>query len=277
MPKADGLERPFHEPVPDRTVVAMVCADCEIMASSFSQDATLKCVCPGYAKTEEEELKMTDTTHNLSSKEIQTIDEEDCYHTFQPNGMPNFKQCDPKWECYPYAGHQELSSCTESICTDDEMNNNICISGCGIVTSAMILNFYGYKDLTPVEVADWMLEAGFRDDLSNTSGATCNGVSHTAICAVAHAYGMKCQISSDFLDLDDWLEGAPVIAHLRHKTFHSCKFTRAGHYVVIVNKREDGSYEVSDSNSCEEERTHGTVEEISEDCQLVGFIRMVPN
>ena len=52
MPKADGSDRPLHEPVPDRTVVAMVCADCEIMASTFAQDATLKCVCPGYTREE---------------------------------------------------------------------------------------------------------------------------------------------------------------------------------------------------------------------------------
>ena len=122
-----------------------------------------------------------------------------------------------------------------------------------------------------------MLEAGFRDDLSNTTGATCNGVSHTAICAVADAFGMKCEISSQFEDLDLWLEEAPVIAHLRHKTFHTCKFTRAGHYVMIVDRNKDGSYVVSDSNSCEEDRTHGTVEELSEDCQLVGFIRMAKN
>ena len=126
------------------------------------------------------------------------------------------------------------------------------------------------------DVADWMLDAGFRDDLSNTTGATCNGVSHTAICAVGKGFGMSaCEISSEFSDLDSWLEEAPVIAHLRHKTFHTCKFTRAGHYVVIVKKNEDGTYVVSDSNSCEEERTHGTVEELSEGCQLVGFIRFV--
>ena len=85
MPKADGSERPFHEPVPDRTVVAMVCADCEIMASNFAQDAKLQCVCPGY-----------------NAKEPMQSD-QDCNHTFQPNGMPNFKQCDPEWKCYPYA------------------------------------------------------------------------------------------------------------------------------------------------------------------------------
>ena len=58
MPKADGSDRPLHEPVPDRTVVAMVCADCEVMASTFAQDATLKCVCPGYTKAEEKQVTL---------------------------------------------------------------------------------------------------------------------------------------------------------------------------------------------------------------------------
>ena len=121
-----------------------------------------------------------------------------------------------------------------------------------------------------------MLAAGFRDDLSNTTGATCNGVSHTAICEVAKEFGMsKCEISSNFSDLDNWLKEAPAFAHVRDKTLHTCKFTRGGHYVVIVNKNEDGNYVVSDPNSCEEDRTHGTVEELSEECQLVGFIRFV--
>ena len=163
MPKADGSERPFHNPVPDRTVVAMVCADCEIMASTFAQDAKLQCVCPGYAKATEEiinkidghqeNIEITESKIEISEA-IQSKSKNDveCIDTFQPNGMPNFKQCDPRWKCYPYAGHPELSSCTESICTDESMNNNICISGCGIVTSSMLLNFYGFKELIPTGI-----------------------------------------------------------------------------------------------------------------------------
>ena len=164
MPKADGSERPLHDPVPDRTVVAMVCADCEIMASTFAQDAQLKCVCPGYAKTNEYSTinKIENDKENidtslakieiLETNQAKRNNHEECNDSFQPNGMPNFKQCDPKWKCYPYAGHPELSSCTESVCTDEAMNNNICISGCGIVTSAMLLNFYGFKELIPTGI-----------------------------------------------------------------------------------------------------------------------------
>ena len=90
----------------------------------------LFCFCPQTTSALAEKLDITD---------------DDCNHTFQPNGMPNFKQCDPEWKCFPYAGHSGVSSCTKSVCTDEEMNNNICISGCGIVNSAMLLNFHGYK------------------------------------------------------------------------------------------------------------------------------------
>ena len=48
QPYATGKERPFHTPVPGHTVVAMVCADCQIITAGFPQDSTLKCVCPGY-------------------------------------------------------------------------------------------------------------------------------------------------------------------------------------------------------------------------------------
>jgi len=48
QPYANGRERPFHTPVPGHTVVAMVCADCQIIKSGFPRDSTLRCVCPGY-------------------------------------------------------------------------------------------------------------------------------------------------------------------------------------------------------------------------------------
>merc|ERR1719312_633219 len=110
MPKADGSPRPLGEKVPDSTVVAMVCADCEVMSATFASDATLKCVCPGYSK------KLTDTDNRIKSK-----------------GLVDFKQCDPRWKCHPYAGHSNLTStCSVSNCTQGQMSNNICISGCGV-------------------------------------------------------------------------------------------------------------------------------------------------
>ena len=115
-------------------------------------------------------------------------------------------------------------------------------------------------------------------------------MSHTAICAVAHNYGMDCDITKDFERLDSWLmdeeNPAPVIAHVRHKRldpFYRCKFTRAGHYIVVVghvnpdgSTGENGKYIISDSNSCEEDRMHATEDELDGDCELVGFIRMSP-
>lgn len=48
QPYANGRERSFQTPVPGHTVVAMVCADCQLVNSGFPRDSTLRCVCPGY-------------------------------------------------------------------------------------------------------------------------------------------------------------------------------------------------------------------------------------
>jgi len=255
MPKADGSPRPLGEKVPDSTVVAMVCADCEVMSATFASDATLKCVCPGYSK------KLTDTDNRIQSK-----------------SLVDFKQCDPRWKCHPYAGHSNLTStCSVSTCTQGQMSNNICISGCGLVTTAMVVNYHGHPDITPPLVADKMVAAGFRDDKSDVRGATCNGVSHTAICATAKSYGLKCQVSSDPDDLDIWLDATgPVIAHLRHKAFKWCKFTTTGHYVVVSRKIDESTYTVSDPNSQSDHRKWATMEDLVVDCQLVGFIKIAP-
>lgn len=198
--------------------------------------------------------------------------DEQCCSTHTAYGMPNFKQCDARWKCHPYAGHTGSSTCNETSC---EMNN-ICVSGCGITSSAMLLSYFGFA-LTPPDIADFFLSEGFRDDLSNVTGATCDGVSHVAICDAAKHWGKSCEESASFDDLETWLQAstAPVIAHVRHGPDYKCKFTRGGHYIVIVGHTADGSgYTVSDPNSCEEARTHGTREELSEECDLVGFVRM---
>jgi len=41
-------ERPFHLPIYEREVTAVVCADCQIVTADFPKDSTLRCVCPGY-------------------------------------------------------------------------------------------------------------------------------------------------------------------------------------------------------------------------------------
>ena len=127
--------------------------------------------------------------------------------------------------------------------------------------------------------------------MSDVQGATCNGISHTAICSVAYIFGFECNITSSFDVLDYWLEThvfyedypIPVIGHVRQNFGHTCKFTKAGHYIVIVGAttliNEEGGletvYQISDSNSCEEERTYATREEFDE-CEIVGFISMLP-
>jgi len=203
-------------------------------------------------------------------------DARQCYNEVARAGMRSFKQCDPRWKCSPYNGHQNLSSCNTTSCTE----NNICVSGCGITSTASVLTYYfPKKHITPVNVANYLVSAHFRDDRSNVTGATCNGVSHTAICAAGAHWGLPvCNVTKSFNELDAWLKDGPVIAHVRHKWWKSedsCKFTRAGHYIVIINKRANNTiYNINDPNSCATNRTYGTQHELSADCELVGFIRI---
>ena len=218
------------------------------------------------------------------------VDVADCYNSTNRGGMRNYKQCDPRWGCFPYAGHAGASSCTATACAGEhgatENANNICASGCGITSSAMVLTYYGtyygHTALTPADVAGWLVAHGYRDDRrANVSGATCDGVTHAAICAAGAALGSltRCDQSSSFADLDRWLATGPVVAHVRRREgapMGSCKFTNGGHYIVVVGPAaEEGSaYPISDPASCEAARTHGTPQEISVDCSLAGFVRL---
>ena len=245
QPYANGNERPFHKPVPDRTVVAMVCADCEIITSGFPKDATLKCACPGYADTKSNSLlgKMDSSSQSYPTQEHKIAVQPNFSHLDPIDNQQNlvkeshdrsmltkmrpFKQCDPRWACYPYHGHANLSTCNTTVCG---VSNNICISGCGITSLAMVLTFHGFDYITPPHIADHLVAKGFRDDLSDIKGATCNGVSHTAICAVAKMFNMTCDITKSFALLNYWLNehkpyddySAPVIGHVRHKLGYSC-------------------------------------------------------
>jgi len=206
-------------------------------------------------------------------------EEESCYDTFT-GAMPNYKQCDPRWKCFPYAGQANLSTCNTTACHDGGsavQTHNICGSGCGITSSAMVLSYHSRR-VTPPDVAKYLLARGFRNDLQNITGATCNGVSHIAICSVAGHWGLGCNTSGSFADLDQWLRLGPVITNVRHRRgtqTMSCKFTKSGHYIVVTGGPDTlGRYQISDPNSCDESNTHGTEQELSIHCDMAGFVGM---
>jgi len=255
--------------------MAMVCTDCLVERVEFAKDGTIKCVCPTYTQKERQQLKLM-ATQKKDDAGTSIANNEDCNGTFQPNGLPNLKQCNPDWKCYPYAGHQGLSSCTKSQCFPHK-SNVICSSGCGITTLTMMLNYFGFSHIKPPNVADYLVAAGYRDDLPRaniTAGATCNGVGHRAICNLANAHGLNCEVSATPDVLDNWVNEAPVITHVRHRPGRTCKFTSGGHYIVVVNKMSVDEYTVSDPNSCEKSRTHATLSQLTQDCTFVGVIRM---
>lgn len=203
-----------------------------------------------------------------------------CFGTMSRQ-MPNLKQCDPRWKCLPFVGDGSTSTCHATACVkdggSDKQENNICGAGCGVVSTAMILQYYGH-DVEPPAIATYLMTHGFRNDLMDRPGATCSGVSHTAICAAGEQWGLHCGRSDSFSVADEWLRTGPIVAHVRPTDSGECKFTKVGHYMVIVSKDEQrDSYVVSDPNSCDAANTFGTKKDLSENCQLMSFIRLYKN
>uniref|UniRef100_A0A0G4FGM9 MACPF domain-containing protein n=1 Tax=Chromera velia CCMP2878 TaxID=1169474 RepID=A0A0G4FGM9_9ALVE len=351
QPFANNNPRDFHAPVPDKTVIGMVCADCEPMATNFAADATLKCACPGYALTEtnaapvlrslppiapEEPIlppasvtslrgtrRFSDETHIAEQPSesaepdmeqstsgllktaaplfrTETDRETDGESPVIKWEIPDYKQCDEQWGCFPYAGHEGRSSCSETSCEGDkgEWKNNICVSGCGITTTAMMLSHYRFTrqistsrdSVLPPEVASFFVQRGYRDDshgfkgVFNVRGATCNGVSWDAICAAARSEKLSCQTTQLLDKAPKWLKAGPLIAHVRRRPGAekgSCKFTNAGHYIALTgivsldkNDIRKTVFSVQDPNSTETERYVGTGSELIDDCAFAGLVRI---
>ena len=118
-------------------------------------------------------------------------------------------------------------------------------------------------------------------------GATCDGVSEEAMCAVAGEYGYDCNIVEDFSKIDTFLTLGPVITHVRQRTSSSlylqernydtqeevpsCKFTKGGHYIVLASSLGGGNYTVLDPNSSDPSRSFGTIDEITKECSFVAI------
>ena len=198
--------------------------------------------------------------------------------------VASYKQCDPEWACFPYIG--TTGDCTTTHCASTQGGdnaNNICASGCGITSSAMILSFLtaktagNFTSIKPPVIAKLLIDAGFRNFPSGPNGSTCDGVSQVAECAIAAHYGFECESFADMQQAQAFAAGgSPLIAHVRKKgTPNTCKFTSGGHYIVLTSfDVSKGSFDVNDPASSSAARATGTPKELSEDCTLVGFVRM---
>ena len=199
--------------------------------------------------------------------------------------VANYKQCDPEWACFPYVG--ATGDCTKTHCAATQGGSNadnICASGCGITSSAMILSFLtsttagNLTSIKPPVIAKLLIDAGYRNFPSGPNGSTCDGVSQIAECAMAAHYGFQCESFPDIKQAQALAASGsdPLIAHVRAKgTPNTCKFTSGGHYIVLTSFDESkGLFHVNDPASSSTARATGTPAELSEGCSLVGFVHM---
>jgi hypothetical protein len=199
------------------------------------------------------------------------------------SAFANYKQCDPQWDCFPYIGTS--GACTTTHCSHTQGGsnaNNICASGCGITSSAMVLSYLrrspaNSTSLKPPDVAKFFREEGYRNSPGGPPGSTCDGVSQVAICAAASHWGFNCvNFTNTTLGQQLGSQGKPLIAHVRHKgTPNTCKFTSGGHYIVLTSfDTTKGAFHVHDPASSSISRSTGTMKELVEDCSFVGFVFM---
>ena len=172
-------------------------------------------------------------------------------------------------------GHNSItSSCSTSSCTPGNSTNNICVSGCGLTSTAMVVSHFQSKLIYPPVIARMFIDEGFRDDLTPLAGATCDGVDEIGICTTAKAFNLTCETFDKFSLIDQYLNYGPVITHVRFNASSSkpCKFTKGGHYIVLNSVISAGkNYTVLDPNSALTEHSYGSIEEIENDCSFVSI------
>ncbi len=131
--------------------------------------------------------------------------------------------------------------------------------GCGLVSSVMVLNYYG-KNVTVPQAAQWTSQNGWRK-------CGVRGISFQGIAALAKWQGLSYrQIPKNFEAIKaSVINKKPVIVLLHGP----CKFTGGGHFVVLAGW--DGTqFIVNDPGSHSAARTHGTWAEIAQGCSLIG-------
>lgn len=127
-----------------------------------------------------------------------------------------------------------------------DKSQTIASSGCGIVSSAMVLSFYGkLPPSTSVKqfitsLAQFSVSKGFR---------TANeGTDHGYFPAIASANGLKTQDLTGNWDkiMTDIKAGIPVIVSGKVTKGDPLPFSTAGHYVVLTGITSDGRITVND-------------------------------
>lgn len=107
--------------------------------------------------------------------------------------------------------------------------STICSSGCGVVSTLMVLGKYG-ENPSLSEFANKVMSSG---------GRVCgNGSTGVGLIKAANAYGLKGAFLGGLPDVEKKLDaGYPVIISVR-ETSGNCIFTNGGHFIVLTGWRE---------------------------------------
>lgn len=118
----------------------------------------------------------------LGNNEATDASDEDASYpsvSISPGQIPKFKQCDAKWSKSPYKGRSgSVVICGPNKHKNSDHEDNVCESGCGPTSTAVVLGYYG-KNVSPPLVADFASEIGAHPSCSSGTnvGLLCKKVS----------------------------------------------------------------------------------------------------
>ena len=136
-----------------------------------------------------------------------------------PANLPVFKQWDPRWGNNDYGG------------------NSFTQSACGPTSMAMLSTWATGNTIMPPDAAKYAVDNGFRKSGEGTTWDYFNNY--------ASALGYNIYNTSDNNEMIKNVDsGIPVIS-----AQGPGKFTKKGHFILVVGKRKDGSYIVYDPNN----------------------------
>jgi len=150
------------------------------------------------------------------------------------HGVPWFFQCSSAGMSTLY--NNKKNQCKPSPAEEEKYGAgkapNICTSGCGVVSTLMVLGKYGQSPSLTQWTAD-VIEAGGRETYN---GDSCNGSTAAGLIKAAKKYNLNGAYLSAGQIGKKLDEGVPVIISVRGP----CPFTRGGHFIVLTGWRDKG-------------------------------------
>jgi len=174
----------------------------------------------------------------------------------------------------PYGANNFVEFCKKASAKNKEGKhtnlNVIQSSGCGLTSSAMVLNFYGIGVIPP-DVARWIQENAIRSpSIGGADPATCCGFVPAGMKPLAEANGLtikKMSTAKQNVEVMELLQkGLPLILHVSTRGGKSgCKFTKGGHFIVVKSYK-DGVFGINDPSHPKIKTASAS--EIWDDCSL---------